>query len=66
MKHTTKRLLSWALALCMLAGFQPTAHAAGVHWEKTDKTITAEVSDRPLREEQTEKRNPAEMVRVSL
>ena len=66
MKQTPKRLLSWLLVICMVLGFLPTAHAAGVTWEKTDLTIAAEVSDRELRTDSSEKRDPNELVRVSI
>ena len=66
MKQTPKRLLSWLLVICMVLGFLPTVHAAGVTWEKTDLTIAAEVSDRELRTDSSEKRDPNELVRVSI
>ena len=66
MKQTPKRLLSWLLVICMVFGFLPTAHAAGVTWEKTDMNIAAEVSDRELRTDSSEKLDPDELVRVSI
>ena len=66
MKQTPKRLLSWLLVICMVLGFLPTAHATGVTWEKTDLAIAAEVSDRELRSDPSEKRDPNELVRVSI
>ena len=66
MKHTSKRLLSWLLVLCMVVGLMPKVHAAGVHWEKTDKTITEDFPDRHIRENLTDKRDPNELVRVSI
>ena len=66
MKNTPKRLLSWLLVLCMVIGLVPTVHGAGVHWEKTDQTITAELSDRPVQKDETEQRDPGELVRVSI
>ena len=66
MKNTHKRLLSWLLVLCMVSGFVPHVHAAGVRWKKTDQTITAELTGRPVREDASERRDPAELVRVSI
>ena len=66
MKQTRKRLLSWVLVFCMVLGLMPTIHASGVHWEKTDQTITADLSDRMIRDDGSEKRDPSERVRVSI
>ena len=66
MKNTPKRLLSWLLVLCMVFGLVPNVHAADVRWKKTDKTITAELSDRVVQREETEKRDPNDLVRVSI
>ena len=56
MKNTHKRLLSWLLVLCMVFGLMPNVRAASVRWEKTDHAITAELSDRPVRNDETETR----------
>ena len=66
MKNTPKRLLSWLLVLCMVFGLMPNVHAASVRWEKTDHAITAELSERPVRNDETETRDPNELVRVSI
>ena len=66
MKNTPKRLLSWLLVLCMVLSFVPNVRAASVRWEKTDQAITAELSDRPVRNDETETRDPSELVRVSI
>ena len=66
MKNTPKRLLSWLLVLCMVFGLMPNVRAAGVRWEKTDQAITADLSGRPVRKDESEKQDPNELVRVSI
>ena len=66
MKNTHKRLLSWLLVLCMVLSLVPNVRAASVRWEKTDQAISAELSDHPVRNDETETRDPNELVRVSI
>ena len=66
MKHSHKRLVSWLLVLCMVLSFVPAASAATVTWKKTDQKITAELSDRPVKNDRTAERDASEMVRVSI
>ena len=66
MKNTSKRLLSLMLVLSMLLGLTPMTHAAGVRWEKSDMTISAELSDRLVQKENAEYPAPDELVRVSI
>ena len=66
MKQTRKRLLSWVLVFSMILGLVPAVHASGVHWEKTDQAITADLNDRMIRDNGSELRDPDERVRVSI
>ena len=66
MKQTLKRFLAWMLVLCMVLGFLPAARASDVTWEKTDQKITAPVSDRLVRKDESADRDPGEPVRVSI
>ena len=66
MKHSLKRFLSWMLVLSMVLGFIPAVHASGITWEKVDRPITADLSDRLVQKDESADRDPGEMVRVSI
>ena len=66
MKHSLKRVLSWMLVVCMVLSLVPAASAAKVTWKETDLKITAELPERPVKNDRTEARDASEMVRVSI
>ena len=66
MNNSLRRVLSWVLVLCMVLSLVPTVHGSGLRWEKTDRKLTADLSDRPVRQTAAEDRDPGEMVRVSI
>ena len=58
MKHSLKRFLSWMLVLSMVLGFIPAVHASGITWEKVDRPITADLSDRLVQKDESADRDP--------
>ena len=66
MKQSFKRILSWLMVLCMVLSLVPAASAARVTWRETDQKITAQLPDRPVKEEASRLRDDSEMVRVSI
>ena len=66
MKQSFKRILSWLMVLCMVLSLVPAASAARVTWRETDQKITAQLPDRPVKEEASQLRDDSEMVRVSI
>lgn len=65
-EQALKQFLSWLLVLCMVVGFLPAVHASGLRWEKTELTITAPLSDRPVQKDESTEYAPGETVRVSI
>ena len=66
MSKSCKRILSWLMVLCMVLPLFPAADAAQVTWRETDQKITAQLSDRLVREDAAQTRDDSEMVRVSI
>ena len=65
-KQLFKRFVSLLLVVCMVLGYVPAANAASVTWKETDQKITAEWTDRLVKEKTEDTRDESEMVRVSI
>lgn len=65
-KQLFKQFVSLLLIMCMVLAYAPTAKADSVTWKETDQQITAERTDRLVKNEGRTDRDPKEIVRVSI